>query len=433
MGTQILGSQTGGNSVQFYFNSASNTALKGVNNVATTPGDIYVDSIVVFAGTSSGGASLAFCALYTTGNVLVCQTAALTISNVKWSGQGLSPFHITGGVQLLGAILGTNQGIRTWGLNDGGGFAVLGTSGSFPSTWSGGSLQSGLGNLGWYATYFPACTISGISPVHAQEGATVNVFGQSFSAGVNSVTVNGTGASFGYVNDGQINVTVPSGATSGAIVVNTNAGSGTSGTLTIDPTISSISPTHGAPGNSVTISGSGFFGVTNVQFTSGVSATFGVNSDSQIVTTVPSGAVTGSIQVQKPSAIFPNSSTFTVDSTLTSFTPTFGGVGTSVTLTGVGFTGATAVAFNGTSASFTVNSDTQITTTVPSGATTGIISVTCTGGTISSGSNFIMASGWFHSSGTLHHFQGIWYKHGGILNPIKGAWFHEGGVISPLK
>jgi outer membrane protein assembly factor BamB len=68
-----------------------------------------------------------------------------------------------------------------------------------------------------------------------------------------------------------------------------------------------------------------------------------------------------------------------------SFTPTSGPVGTAVTITGSHFTGATAVRFNTTTAtSFTVVSDSQITTTVPSGATTGAVSVTTPGGTGSS-------------------------------------------------
>ena len=71
-----------------------------------------------------------------------------------------------------------------------------------------------------------------------------------------------------------------------------------------------------------------------------------------------------------------------------SFTPTTGPVGTSVTITGNNFNGATSVAFNGTAATFAVNSNTQITATVPAGAATGKISVTQSGNTAVSANNF---------------------------------------------
>src|SRR5206468_12452829 len=71
--------------------------------------------------------------------------------------------------------------------------------------------------------------------------------------------------------------------------------------------------------------------------------------------------------------------------TITSFTPTSGPVGTSVTISGTNFTGATAVTFNGASAaSFTVTSATRIQATVPPGATTGPLSATTPGGTATS-------------------------------------------------
>jgi hypothetical protein len=64
--------------------------------------------------------------------------------------------------------------------------------------------------------------------------------------------------------------------------------------------------------------------------------------------------------------------------------PSSGTVGTAIVIAGQNFTGATSVAFNGVAASFTVNSATQITATVPAGATSGPISVTTPGGTAQS-------------------------------------------------
>jgi DNA/RNA endonuclease G (NUC1) len=79
--------------------------------------------------------------------------------------------------------------------------------------------------------------------------------------------------------------------------------------------------------------------------------------------------------------------------TISSFSPTSGSPGTSVTITGTNFTSSSAVSFNGTSAMFTVNSSTQITATVPSGASSGNISVTAPGGLATSSGSFTVTSG----------------------------------------
>ncbi len=75
--------------------------------------------------------------------------------------------------------------------------------------------------------------------------------------------------------------------------------------------------------------------------------------------------------------------------TISSFTPTSGPVGTPVVITGTDLTGATSVTFGGVAAvSFTVNSATQITATVPSGAVTGQIGATTPSGTGMSAGSF---------------------------------------------
>src|SRR5262249_47485155 len=78
--------------------------------------------------------------------------------------------------------------------------------------------------------------------------------------------------------------------------------------------------------------------------------------------------------------------------TVASFNPTAGTAGTtSVVITGTNLCGATAVRFNGTAAStFTVNSPTQITATVPTGATTGKVSVTTPINTGTSTADFVV-------------------------------------------
>jgi uncharacterized repeat protein (TIGR03803 family) len=64
--------------------------------------------------------------------------------------------------------------------------------------------------------------------------------------------------------------------------------------------------------------------------------------------------------------------------------PTSGKVGSAVKILGTNLTGATSVTFKGTAAVFTVKSASEITTTVPTGATTGTVQVVTPSGTLSS-------------------------------------------------
>src|ERR1700691_999961 len=70
--------------------------------------------------------------------------------------------------------------------------------------------------------------------------------------------------------------------------------------------------------------------------------------------------------------------------------PHYGNVGTAITILGTDLTGTTSVSFNGTPAAFEVVSATEITTSVPAGATTGSVQVTTPGGTLLSGGPFLV-------------------------------------------
>ncbi len=203
----------------------------------------------------------------------------------------------------------------------------------------------------------------------------------------------------GTANDGTQAVTIPNTATTQARIMVEAVGnyffdiSNANFTITASavnaPTITSFNPTSGPVGTSVTITGTNLTGATNVSF-NGTTATIGTNSATQITTTVPAGATTGTISVTTGNGTATSAGTFTVvpTPTITSFNPTSGPTGTSVTVTGTNFTGASNVAFNGTTASFTVASATSITTSVPAGAITGTITVTTPGGTATSATSF---------------------------------------------
>src|ERR1022692_2084630 len=68
--------------------------------------------------------------------------------------------------------------------------------------------------------------------------------------------------------------------------------------------------------------------------------------------------------------------------------PPFGKVGAAVKILGTNLTGATSVGFNGTAAVFEVVSSSEITTTVPAGASSGKVQVITPSGTLSSNAAF---------------------------------------------
>jgi uncharacterized repeat protein (TIGR03803 family) len=139
----------------------------------------------------------------------------------------------------------------------------------------------------------------------------------------------------------------------------------------------------------VMVLGSSLAGSTAVSF-NGTATAFRVNSTGTAVTaTVPAGATTGPFQVTTPSGTLSTIVAFKVTPQITSFAPPSGPVETVVTITGVSLTQTTKVTFGGVAAaSVTVNSDTQVTATVPTGAKTGKIVITTHGGSASSATNF---------------------------------------------
>lgn len=158
------------------------------------------------------------------------------------------------------------------------------------------------------------------------------------------------------------------------------------------PSSPAMSPAVGPVGTPVTLTGANFTGATSVKF-NGTTAAFAVVNDTQITTTVPAGATSGPVSVTTPSGTGTSATSFLVSPLPPTFAPGSGPVASSVRLTGANYTGATAVKFNGTAAVFTVDLDTQVTATVPAGATTGPISVTTASGTGTSLTSFTITVG----------------------------------------
>lgn len=136
------------------------------------------------------------------------------------------------------------------------------------------------------------------------------------------------------------------------------------------------------------ILGQSFTGTTGVSF-NGIPAKFKNVSDTYMTATVPAGAPTGFVTVTTFTSTLTSNRNFLVTPQIKSFTHTTGVVGTSVTITGISLTQATSVTIGGKAASFTVNSDAQVTATVPAGAKTGQkITITTPGGIATSTAAF---------------------------------------------
>jgi uncharacterized repeat protein (TIGR03803 family) len=154
------------------------------------------------------------------------------------------------------------------------------------------------------------------------------------------------------------------------------------------PFVSLVSAS-GKEGANIGILGQGFSSSSVVEF-GGVQATsIKLTGKTFISAAVPAGALSGSVTVTTGSTILTSIQTFKVKPTLASFKPSSGPVGTPVTITGTGLTQTTKVTFGGVAATtFKVNTDSQVTANVPTGAVTGKVVIKTKGGSAASKTDF---------------------------------------------
>jgi hypothetical protein len=242
-------------------------------------------------------------------------------------------------------------------------------------------------------------SVTRLSPGSGPVGASVTIAGTNFNAtqGASTVTFNGIAATATGWSPTSIVAMVPSGATTGNVVVTVGGTASSGSSFTVAPSMTSLSPTSGGVGTTVTISGTSFGpsqGTSAVTFngTAAIPTSWGASS---ITVLVPSAATTGNVVVTV-GGVASNGVNFTVvpTPTITSLNPTSGGAGASVTITGTNFgatQGSSAITFNGTAGTPTTWSATSTVVPVPSGATTGNVVVTV-GGVASAGSTFTVAT-----------------------------------------
>ena len=238
-------------------------------------------------------------------------------------------------------------------------------------------------------TFIPPATITNFSPLTAASGATVTITGTNLT-GTTAVSFGGVAAaSFTIVSANQITAVVASGSASGAVTVTTPGGTtsdATAFTFIPPPTISGFLPIAATTGATITINGTNLTGTTAVSFGGVPAGSITVVSPNQITAVVSAGGATGDVVVTTPGGTATASGfVFMVNSSITSFTPSSAASGVVITITGLNFSGATAVSFGGVAAtSFTVDSPTQISAIVGAGAS-GNVSVTTPVNTATSG------------------------------------------------
>jgi hypothetical protein len=319
--------------------------------------------------------------------------------------QGVGPGPI--GIGTVAGKSGTVVAVTGANLN--GATGVL--FGSVPATWftiqSSGQLVAGAPSGVSGTVDVVVQTPWGNSPTGASDQFTFTSAptvtslstGSGPPGGGNTVTLTGTGfgaatqvwfgtqaaTSFTINSSTSITATAPSSLSAGVVDVTVGNAGGTSATGAADhytyvataPAVSGLAPARGptAGATTVVITGTNFNGATAVAFGGSAAAWFNVDSPTQITAVSPAGSA-GSADVRVTTS-FGTSAVVSADRfsyadasapMVTGVSPSSGPVagGTSVTITGSGFTAATAVSFGGTAAtSFVANSDMQITAVAP--------------------------------------------------------------------
>jgi hypothetical protein len=282
----------------------------------------------------------------TTGNVVV------TVDGVAATGPSFTvtepPTPITPNIASISASSGSPgqqvaiQGTG-FGTTQGTGNVLLGTTLGSVVSWGDQTIQatvsagstSGVvqvqqGGISSNSIPFTVSTtsIDNIQPNHGLAGTSVTIDGSGFGATQgNGIAWIGTAAAIvTNWSDGSITASVAAGSASGTVQVLQNGTWSNSVPFTIDtPYIKNVNPTGGAAGTAVTATGSGF-GSTQGNGSVSIGGAPGIVtgwSDTQVVASVASSAVSGVVKVQQ-GGIWSNAVTFTVP-------VTFGG-GTQVTL-----------------------------------------------------------------------------------------------------
>lgn len=378
----------GASPYSFYFADLSATVpgvdVAYVSDDRTTAGGIQKWSLVAGSWVSNG---------------TIAGTATATIRGLNGSTTGTA-------VSLAASSVGS-----LFFLTDNAGYNAAPSLSALPTAVATAGTNTAFRGVA-FAPVAPAPAVASFAPASGPVGTTVTITGTNFT-NASAVTLNGAPITgFTVVDATTITFVVPAGAASGPVGVTTTGGTGVStGTFTViapnpTPAISSLAPATAVAGSgafTLTLTGTGFYSGSVVSF-NGTNLTTTFVSATQLTAAVPASAIAtaGSYAVAVTNAA-PGGGTsaatnFTVTvpaPTIASFTPTTGGPGTTVTITGTNFTGATAVRIGSFAVTnYTVVSATSITLVLPggTGSVNGFLTVVTPGGTATSATAFSLVS-----------------------------------------
>lgn len=245
------------------------------------------------------------------------------------------------------------------------------------------------GGSEWDASKFaiaPCPTITSFTPTSGPVGTSVSITGTNLGAAVTAIKFGSTAViAKSLTGPTKIYALVPPGVTgpTGKITVTTADCSVTSSTefaYVFAPVITSFSPVTAAPGEKVFVDGKYFTGTTFVKIANTQAASFTVISDTKLRLFTKPGAFSGKITIETPYGSGTSAGVFTSAGSPpkltvpTTPTPIF--KGSTVTINGTNFLGASSLTFGGVNAaSFTVVADTKITAVVGGGSDYGDIRV----------------------------------------------------------
>src|SRR5258708_11317759 len=198
--------------------------------------------------------------------------------------------------------------------------------------------------------------VTGLNPAAGPVGSTITISGTNLGGWDGNVTFSGVTAAVTGWNAGQVTAVVPMSATTGSVVVTTSGGLAATG---VPFTVTGVTYAYDDLGRLVAV-------VDPL----GNGASYAYD------------AVGNILSIQRYTA---------TQVSVISFAPGQGVTGSTVIVSGTGFSSAAAqnaVTFNGVAASVTVATPSQITVTVPASATSGPIAVTSPLGSATSAETF---------------------------------------------